>query len=153
MMKLALAAAVTTLFALSAPAGAASLCNCCGASTASSCATACAPVKPAEGQCVATVDYAGTAKIANGVNPLYDVPLRNMWIDGAKPSQLELFRRLLEKSRRGAESDRRKALRAHARHKIDSSEAVLLAKRYDDALVNYYLGMQSYRTSLTSQQK
>ena len=153
MMKLALAAAVTTMFALTAPAGAASLCNCCGASTVSSCATACSPVKPAAGQCVATVDYAGTAKIADGVNPLYDVPLRNMWLDGAKPSQLELFRRLLEKSRRGAEADRRKALRAHARNKIDGAEAVLLAKRYDGALVNYYLGMQSYRIGVTSLQK
>ena len=152
-MKFHAIATAGAMVLLTTAAQAASLCNCCGASTVSSCATACSPVKPAAGQCVATVDYAGPAKIADGVNPLYDVPLRNMWLDGAKPSQLELFRRLLEKSRRGAESDRRKALRAHARNKIDGAEAVLLAKRYDGALVNYYLGMQSYRIGVTSLQK
>ncbi len=144
-MKLAVAAFAACTFLSGAAAQAASLCNCCGDATAASCAAACAPVKPAQGQCVAAFDPAGETVIAAGQNPLYDIPLRNAWLDPVNKGNLEAFRRLLEKARKGAEADRRGALRDRRRHKIDSETALSLAERYDDAMVNYYLGMQAYR--------
>jgi hypothetical protein len=78
-------------------------------------------------------------------NPLYDIPLRNTWLDPSRTQELEAFRQLLESARKGAESDRRLALRAFRSGKIDGSKARSLAGRYDDAMVNYYLGVQAYR--------
>jgi hypothetical protein len=126
------------------PASAASLCNCCGNSTAANCQAVCAPVKPAEGQCVATVDFAGKAEIGAGANPLYSMSLRNMWLGSPTADQLESFRKLLELSRKGAEADRRAALRLYARGKIDRAAVDAATKRYDDAIVNYFLGFHSY---------
>lgn len=61
---------------------------------------------------------------------------------------IETFRQLLETARKGAERDRKSALRAFSAGKIDGSQAQSLASRYDDALVNYYLGVQAYRVAL-----
>ncbi len=144
-MRLTIGAlALSTLFAAS-PAFAAGLCNCCGDATAAACATVCAPVKVEPGQCVVTVDFAAEAEIGPGRNPLYDIPMRSVWIDKPDAGRLEAFRRLLERARRGAESDRAAALRDHKRGKIGAEEAARLAKRYDDAMVNYFLAMQAYR--------
>jgi hypothetical protein len=143
MKRLAILVSGTMVF-LSLPASAASLCNCCGSSTAANCQAVCAPVKPVEGQCVATVDFAGKGEIAEGVNPIYDLSLRNMWLGSPNTDQLEAFRKLLELSRKGAESDRRAALRQFAKGKIDKAAADAAAKRYDDAIVNYFLGFHSY---------
>lgn len=147
-MKPVLAAtAAALLLGMANMANAAGLCNCCGDSTVDSCTAACAPVKPAEGQCIAAVDYTADPGIGEGKNPLYDVPLRDMWLGNPDATQREAFRKLLEAARLGAESDRRAALKARARGQIDDAEAAVLAKRYDDAIVNYYLGMQAYRLS------
>jgi len=143
-MKLQAILATGAMEFLSIPASAASLCNCCGSSTATNCQAACAPVKPAEGQCVATVDYSGKAEISDGANPLYGLSLRNMWLGSPNADQLEAFRKLLELARRGAEADRRAALRQFAKGKIDKTAADAAAKRYDDAIVNYFLGFHSY---------
>lgn len=145
-MKPTFLPALVLLMASITPVQSASLCNCCGETgTAASCANACAPLKPAEGQCVATVDFEGNAEIGEGINPLYDVPLQNVWLGSEKREQLEVFRRLLETARKGAETDRRIGLKAVARGKIGKAEADRRAKRYDDALVNYYLGVKAYR--------
>lgn len=145
-MKLKLLSALVLLVAGIAPAQSANLCNCCGeADTVESCTVACVPLKPAAGQCVATVDFAGSAEIGEGINPLYDVPLQNVWLGSARRDQLEIFRRLLETARKGAESDRRTALTAYSRSKIDKVEADRRASRYDDAMINYYLGTKAYR--------
>src|SRR5436190_230631 len=109
-MKLQAILVTGAMVFLSLPALAASLCNCCGASTAANCQASCAPVKLAESQCVATVDFAGKPEIGEGKNPLYDMSLRNMWIGSPNSDQLESFRKLLELSRKGAEADRRLAL-------------------------------------------
>jgi hypothetical protein len=146
-MKLSIAAAIGLLCLSGVPAASASLCNCCGDKTEASCSTACAAVKPAKGQCIATVDFAAEADVGPNVNPLYNVPLRNMWLGTPSRNQLESFRRLLEKARKGAESDRKLALRAKASGKIDEATAQSRAARYDDAMVNYYLGIQAYRLS------
>ena len=74
---------------------------------AESCSAMCASAKPAPGQCVAMVDYAGEATIADGVNPLYGISLRSISFEDAGRPQLEGFRRLLETARRGLEKDRK----------------------------------------------
>ena len=146
-MKALLPAALGAVMLAMVPASAASLCNCCGSDTAASCAKVCEPVKPAPGQCVATVDFAGTAIIGKDQNPLYDMPLKNLWLGTPSRDDLEAFRRLLENARRGPEKDRRAALKAYAKGKIDRTAADAAAKRYEDAIVNYYLGVHAYRSA------
>ena len=143
-MKFQAVVATGAMLFLAGPASSASLCNCCGVSTAANCQAACAPVKPAEGQCVATADYTGKAEISEGVNPLYDMWLRNLWLGTPSREELESFRRLLEQARKGAEADRKASLREFAEGKIDRATADARAKRYDDAIVNYFLGFHSY---------
>lgn len=133
---------------LSAPSSqAASLCNCCGASTAEACAAACSGVTAPEGQCLPIADFSAEAAIADGINPLYDVPLQSLSLGKPAAPQLESFRRLMEASRRGAERDRRLALKAFAKGKIERPESDRLNKRYEDAIVNYYLGINAYRAA------
>ncbi|MCB1380108.1 MAG: hypothetical protein KDK89_17325 [Alphaproteobacteria bacterium] len=150
-MKSLLTSATLAVIVSATAAWSADLCKCCGETgTVNACARDCAPIKPAEGQCVATVDFAGKAVIAEGVNPLYDVPLQNVWLGNAGRLKLEDFRRLLEHARKGAEADRAKALKAVSLHKIDLEEATRRAKRYDDAIINYYLGVKAYRTAIAT---
>jgi len=73
------------------------------------------------------------------------VPLRNLWIGSPNRKQLEAFRRLLELARKGVEKDRKMALKQRRQGKIDAAAAAAAAKRYDEAIVNYYLGLRSYR--------
>ena len=143
MIRHALAITGAMLF-LAGSASAASLCNCCGARTVQACTKVCAPAKPAAGQCLAAADYAENAVVADGVNPLYDISLREVWLGSPGRAELEWLRQFLEQARLGAEKDRRTALKQFAGGKIDQATAAARAKRYDEALVNYYLGMQSY---------
>jgi len=144
-MKAFIPALAGALMFTAATASAASLCNCCGSGTAESCTATCETVKPAEGMCIPAVDFTSSAKIGAGQNPLYEVPLKGLNITGASRSDLESFRRLLERSRKGAERDRRSALRDLRHRTIDTAAAASAAKRYDDAIVNYFLGMHAYR--------
>lgn len=137
------------LLALAPAASAASLCNCCGDQTAQSCATACANVTPPAGQCQATVDYAATPQIGPGVNPLYGISLRNMSLGTPNRPQLEAFRKLLEMSRRAAEKDRRATWHQFDAGKADHAAVDASDKRYDDAMVNYFLGLAAFRTAKT----
>lgn len=129
----------------SAPVEAADLCNCCGDTAAGSCAAACQAIEADAGQCIPTVDFEGKAEIGPGKNALYELSLRNLQVSRTDSGSLEEFRRLLEKLRRGAEADRRKALRDRRHGKIDETTANAFTNRYDDAIVNYYLGAQAYR--------
>ena len=138
------------LLLTSAPGNAASLCNCCATGTAQSCSAACAPVKPATGQCVARVDYAGEAVIADGDNPLYGISLLSLDLKDAVRSELEWVRRLLENSRRGVERDRKASARDFRKGKIDDATLAAHGKRYEDAIVNYYLGLRAYRDRLAA---
>lgn len=141
----AFAPALAALLLAALPASAASLCNCCTSGTPEACASVCAPLKPVEGLCLPAVDFAGTAAIGDGQNPLYDVPLKGLNLKGTGRKDLEAFRVLLEGSRKGIEKDRRSALRERAKGMIDQAAAASAARRYDDAMVNYYLGMNAYR--------
>ena len=133
-----------------APVNAASLCNCCATGVVESCSTMCAPVKPAIGQCVAVMDYAGEAVIADGDNPLYGISLLGLDLNDAVRPELEGVRRLLEDSRRGVEKDRKASARNFRKGKIDDTTLAAHAKRYEDAIVNYYLGQRAYRDRLAA---
>ena len=129
-------------------ANSASLCNCCETGMAEACKATCAAVTLAAGQCVATVDFGGTTAIAAGENPLYSISLRGMHLAATKRMELEDFRRLLEAARAGAETDRKASMADFRRKKIDQAVAAANAKRYDEAIVNYYLGLRAYRDSV-----
>ena len=77
-MRTILGLASLGLFLTSSPMNAASLCNCCTTAVAENCSAVCGPAKPAPGQCIAMVDYAGEAMIADGDNPLYGISLLNL---------------------------------------------------------------------------
>ncbi len=137
--------AVLAIVWMTVSASPASLCNCCAAGTEQSCAAVCEPVKPPQGQCVPSIDYDGSATIAPNVNPLYDITLRNIWLGTPSFGELESFRKLIEAARKGVERDRKSTLQAFARREIDQATADAAAKRYETAIVNYYLGLQAYR--------
>jgi hypothetical protein len=136
------------LLMATAPANSASLCNCCETGMAETCKATCAAITLPVGQCVAAVDFGGATEIAAGENPLYSISLRGMHLAGAPRKELEDFRRLLEAARAGAEKDRKAAVANFKRKKINAATAAIAAKRYDEAIVNYYLGLRAYRDSV-----
>jgi hypothetical protein len=136
------------LLLTAAPVNAASLCNCCATGVAESCSAVCAPAKPVPGQCVARVDYAGEVVIADGDNPLYGISLLGLDLKDAMRPELEGVRRLLEDSRRGVERDRKTSALDFRKGKIDDAGLAGSTKRYEDAIVNYYLGLRAYRDRL-----
>ena len=149
-MRIFLGLASLGLFLASTPVNAASLCNCCATGGAESCIAVCAPAKPAPSQCVAKVDYAGEAVIADGDNPLYGISLLGLDLNDAARPELEGVRRLLEDSRRGVEKDRKSSARDFRKGKIDDAALAVNTKRYEDAIVNYYLGLRVYRDRLAA---
>ncbi len=149
-MRIFLGLAGLGLLLTSVPVNAASLCNCCATGVAENCSAVCAPAKPAPGQCIARMNYAGEAVIADGDNPLYGISLLGMDLDDAMRPELEGVRRLLEASRRGAEKDRKISERDFRKGKIDDAALVVSTKRYEDAIVNYYLGLRAYRDRLAA---
>ena len=149
-MRIFLGLAGLGLLLTSAPVSAASLCNCCATSIAESCSAVCALAKPAPGQCVAKVDYAGEAAIADGDNPLYGISLLGLDLNDAVRPELEGVRRLLEDSRRGVEKDRKASARDFRKGKIDDATLAVNTKRYEEAIVNYYLGLWAYRDRLAA---
>ena len=138
------------LLLTSVPVSAASLCNCCATGVAENCRAVCAPAKPAPGQCVALVDYAGEAVIADGENPLYGLSLLSLDLSDAARPELEGVRRLLEDSRRGVEKDRTSSARDFRKGRIDDATLSVNTKRYEAAIVNYYLGLRAYRDRLAA---
>jgi hypothetical protein len=149
-MRIFLGLAGLGLLLASAPGNAAGLCNCCAAGVAVSCSAVCVPVKPATGQCVAMVDYSGETVIADGDNPLYGISLLSLDLKDAVRPELEGVRRLLEDSRRGIEKDRKTSARDFRKGKIDDTALAANTKRYEEAIVNYYLGFRAYRDRLAA---
>lgn len=149
-MRIILGLASLGLFLTSAPVNAASLCNCCTTGVAESCSAACASAKPAPGQCVARADYSREAVIADGDNPLYGISLLGLDLKDAARPELEGVRRLLENSRRGVEKDRKAAARDFRKGRIDDATLKSNIQRYEDAIVNYYLGLRAYRDRLAA---
>jgi hypothetical protein len=149
-MRALLGLAGAVLFLASISANAASLCNCCTTGVLASCVSVCAAAKPSASRCIALVDLEGETTIAPGENPLYGISILDISLRDATRSQLESFRKLLETARRGVEKDRKASVRDFKKHKIDESTAAANAKRYEDAVVNYYLGLQAYRDRLAA---
>ena len=152
-MRVFLGLAGAGLFLASISANAASLCNCCATGVAESCTTVCAATKPSAGQCVALVDYASEATIAPSENPLYGISLLNISLGDATRPELGDYLKLLELTRRGLEKDRKASVRDFRKHKIDEAAATANAERYEDAIVNYYVGIQAYRDRLAAAPK
>jgi hypothetical protein len=75
-------------------------CNCCDSSLTQSCGKVCAVVSLKAGMCAAIVDYDGTGATTRGANPLNGISLREVVLGQPRPSQLEKFRRFMEKGRR-----------------------------------------------------
>jgi len=138
------------LMAAASGASAASLCNCCGAATAQSCAAVCEKVEVPQNQCVPAVDFAAETAISKDANPLYDISLRSLRLTTTDTGELEAFRRLLEAARRGLEKDRRAAERAYGGGKTDWAARDASLARYEAAVVNYYLGLRAYRDAYRS---
>ena len=96
------------------------------------------------------MDYAGEAVIADGDNPLYGISLLGLDLNDAVRPELEGVRRLLEDSRRGVEKDRKASARDFRKGKIDDATLAVNTKRYEEAIVNYYLGLWAYRDRLAA---
>lgn len=88
--------------------------------------------------------------IADGDNPLYGISLLSLDLKDAARPELEGVRRLLEDSRRGVEKDRKISARDFRKGKIDDAGLAVNTKRYEDAIVNYYLGLRAYRDRLAA---
>ena len=88
--------------------------------------------------------------IADGDNPLYGISLLGLDLKDAVRPELEGVRRLLENSRRGIEKDRKASARDFRRGKINDATLAVNTKRYEDAIVNYYLGLRAYRDRLAA---
>jgi hypothetical protein len=149
-MRALLGLAASGLFLATASVNGAGLCNCCASGAAESCSAVCSGAKPASGQCVAIVDYAGDAAIAEGDNPLYGISLRSIYLEDAGRQQLESFRKLLETARRGLEKDRKASKSDFRKHRIDEAGFKANTQRYEDAVVNYYWGLRAYRDRLAA---
>ena len=146
MMK-QLAAATILLGMGSSGAFAAAFCDCCASPLSVSCAAACAAIAEPGGQCLVAVDVSGKERIGPDQNPLYSLKFGTLRLKDPSREEREALRRLLEKAREAAESDREKALADQKTGRIDSETAAQRARRYDDAMVNYYLGQQVYRST------
>jgi hypothetical protein len=96
------------------------------------------------------VDYSGDAGIADGDNPLYGISLLSLDLGDAVRPELEGVRRLLEDSRRGVEKDRKVSARDFRKGRIDDATLAANTKRYEEAIVNYYLGLRAYRDRLAA---
>ena len=150
-MKLAFAAALGLATLLGGTAQAASLCNCCGSETAQSCAT----LVRRSRSCLANAWRPSTSmpKLDDRTRPepaLRHSPAERLVGFRRQETSLKCFAVCWKAARKAAEADRRKALAERRKGSIDAATAEQLARRYDDAMVNYYLGMQSYRIARSS---
>lgn len=132
------------LTAMADRAAAMGFCNCCSTNLTQSCGKVCAAISLKAGMCPAIVDYEGTGAAEKGANPLNGVSLREVALGDPTPSQLESFRRLMEKSRRQAVSSIKKAMRKLRRHRITNADFEKADGLYKEALVNYYHGIRAY---------
>jgi hypothetical protein len=127
---------------------AAGLCDCCASSLTPSCETACKPVTLAPAQCPAIVDYEGSGDTVSGKNPLNGRSLKDIMLGDPSRQQLEAFRIFLENSRRDAVWVYVKALKAFRQTKITEEELATAKALNEEALVNYYHGMNAYLTAV-----
>jgi hypothetical protein len=132
----------------SRPVGALGLCNCCLDPMPAACSSACAARQSAPGQCPAFVIYDGEGATGATGNPLNAMSLKELDVGKPRRTALEQFRRFLEKYRRQAVQDWRKALNAYTRGKLGKDAFETASTLYRDALVGYYHGIRAYRENI-----
>jgi hypothetical protein len=148
----ALAMAACGLLAVtgSRPVQALGLCNCCLDPMPAACSAACAARQNTPGQCPAFVIYDGDGAVGATGNPLTAMSLKELDVGKPRRTELEQFRRFLEKYRRLAVQDWRKALNAYTRRKLGKDAFEAASTLYRDALVGYYHGIRAYRENIGS---
>jgi hypothetical protein len=124
------------------------LCSCCLDPLPQACSAACAARQSTPGQCPAFVIYDGEGALGPTGNPLNAMSLKELEIGKPRRSELEGFRKFLEKYRIKAIKDWRAAARAYDRGKLAKDAFEEASTLYRDALVGYYHGIRGYRDSI-----
>jgi len=75
--------------------------------------------------------------------------LKELDVGSPRRTELEQFRRFLEKYRRQAVQDWRKAVNAYDRGKLEKDALETASTLYRDALVSYYHGIRAYRENIS----
>jgi hypothetical protein len=132
----------------SRPAQAVGLCNCCLDPMPAACGTACAARQTTPGQCPPFVIYEGDGAAGASGNPLNAMSLKELDVGSPRRTELEQFRHFLEKYRRQAVQDWRKAVMAYDRGKLGKDALEAESTLYRDALVGYYHGIRAYRENI-----
>ena len=124
------------------------LCSCCLDPMPQACSAACAARQSTPGQCPAFVIFDGEGAVGPGGNPLNAMSLKELEIGKPRRSELEGFRKFLEKYRIKAIKDWRAAARAYDRGKLAKDAFEDASTLYRDALVGYYHGIRAYRDNI-----
>ncbi len=124
------------------------LCNCCLDPLPSACSASCAARQTTPGQCPAFVIYDGGGALGLTGNPLNAMSLKELDVGKPRRAELEQLRRFLEKYRRLAVQEWRKAARAYDRGKLGKDALETASTLYRDALVGYYHGIRAYRENI-----
>jgi len=124
------------------------LCSCCLDPLPEACSAACAARQTTPGQCPAFVIFDGEGAVGAGGNPLNAMSLKELEIGKPRRSQLEGFRKFLEKYRVKAIRDWRAAARAYDRGKLGKDAFEEASTLYREALVGYYHGIRAYRENI-----
>jgi hypothetical protein len=132
----------------SPPVQATGLCSCCLDPMPKACAAACAARQTTPGQCPAFVIYDGEGASGVSGNPLNVMSLKELEIGKPRRTELEDFRKFLEKYRAKAIKDWRAAARAYNRGKLAKDAFEKASSLYRDALVGYYHGIRAYRDNI-----
>jgi hypothetical protein len=134
---------------LPAPAATIGLCSCCLQEMPPACSAACAAMPTGPAQCPAFVIYDGAGAVGPNGNPLNAMSLKELSAGHPPRASIEQFRRFLEKYRRQAILDWRKAAWAFDRNKMPKADLDKATALYREALVNYYHGIHAYRRYFT----
>ncbi len=130
------------------PAMAAGFCSCCLDPMPEACSAACAARQTTPGECPAFIIYEGAGAIGPGGNPLNAMSLKELDVGKPRRSELEGFRKFLEKYRIKAIKDWRAAANAYDRGKLAKDAFEEASTLYRDALVAYYHGIRAYRENI-----
>jgi hypothetical protein len=132
------------------PAQAVGLCNCCLDPLPAACSASCAARQTTPGQCPAFVIYDGEGALGLTGNPLNAMSLKELDVGTPRRTELEKFRVFVEKYRRLAVQDWKRAARAYDRGKLGKDAFEAASTLYRDALVGYYHGIRAYRENIGS---
>ena len=126
------------------------LCSCCLEKMPSACSAACTKDTAAgPAQCPAFVIYDGVGAVGPNGNPLNAMSLKELSAGHPPRTDIEQFRRFLEKYRRQAIVDWRKKAWAYDRNKLPKADFDQATALYREGLVNYYHGIRAYKRYFT----